>query len=102
MKIIISKNNAAEKPGDWICPVNGVDNWEELHCNGYVGNADYAPADEHGIHGHFCSSCPAHYRGNSMGKSKGKKENGFCPHLVNADFDNSGVAVEKGNDPGTD
>ena len=98
-EIIVSKNNAAKEPGKGICPINGVDYREEAYRDGDIGYADYAPAKEHCIHGHFGSSCAAHNRRNRMRKGKKEEEKGFRSHLVNADCHNGGVIVEKRDYP---
>ena len=80
---IDEEDNAAEGPGDGVCPGDGGELIDKLHRNGNVGHPEHTPAGKHGKHGDGCLACAPHHTGYAMGERKQEVEKTNGAHMLN-------------------
>jgi len=96
------ENDAAAHPGDGIGPGNGFQLVPDLNRDGNVGNPEYTPADEHGVHGDRCFARAPHDAGDAVGEGQQAIEQADGAHVAGTEIDGLGGTAEEANELGSE
>ena len=92
--------NAAEQPGNGVCPGNSFQLIPVGERNGNITDSDDTPADQHGRHGHsgFCEA--PENTGHAVGEGHQEIEQTDGAHMADTEINNTGGIVEKPDELG--